>query len=300
LSIVNCIAQQDPQFSQHQFTKLYYNPGNAGAADAICATLLYRNQYTGFTGGGEPKTAMVTAEMPMDVLHGAIGISAHALDQLGAGNGLGVRAMYAYRTDLGPGRIGIGAGIGYLQQSLNGKKLIYNDAGDQSIPTNNASGGTYDLSLGIYFNTEKLHVGISTNHITENDLKITDSQTNINIKLARHYFFMAGYNIELSPSLSLRPAVLVKSDATEHQVDGNANLMIDNKFWVGAGYRLEDAIVLMAGMEIIPNLRLGYSYDLTTSEIKTVSSGTHEIALNYCLNVVRDVKRQFHRNVRFL
>jgi hypothetical protein len=86
----------------------------------------------------------------------------------------------------------------------------------------------------------------------------------------------------------------------ETQFDGDVNLMINNKFWIGAGYRVQDAFVLMAGLEIIPNLKLGYSYDLTTSQIGNYSSGTHEIALGYCFNPVKAVKRQFHRNVRFL
>ena len=51
-------AQQDPQFSHNMFTKLSVNPGVAGANEAICATLLYRNQWTGF--GGEPKTMLFT------------------------------------------------------------------------------------------------------------------------------------------------------------------------------------------------------------------------------------------------
>src|SRR5437868_1304689 len=95
--VLPALAQQDPQFSQHMFTKLYYNPGFAGANDAICGTLLYRNQWTGF--GGEPKTGMLTADMPMDALHGGIGLSVHALDMLGAGNSLNIKANYAYRTD---------------------------------------------------------------------------------------------------------------------------------------------------------------------------------------------------------
>ena len=53
------LAQQDPQFSQNMFAKLAVNPGFAGANDAICATLLYRNQWTGF--GGEPKTMLFTS-----------------------------------------------------------------------------------------------------------------------------------------------------------------------------------------------------------------------------------------------
>ena len=111
---------------------------------------------------------------------------------------------------------------------------------------------------------------------------------------------MAGYSLDLTSSLTLKPMVQLKSDAVSTQADINANLFINSRYWVGASYRLQDAIVLMAGLEIMPNLKLGYAYDLTTSEIKTYSSGTHEIMLGYCYKPVKVVKRQFHRNVRFL
>ncbi|CAN5699199.1 type IX secretion system membrane protein PorP/SprF [soil metagenome] len=287
-------SQQDPQFSQHMFTKLYYNPGFAGANDAICGTLLYRNQWTGF--GGEPKTAMLTADMPLDALHGGIGISVHALDKLGAGNSLNIKANYAYRADLGNGRIGIGLGLGYMQESLDGSKLIYNDDGDQNIPTGTQSGGSYDLSLGLYYNTDNLYVGLSSSHLTANELKVGDVTT----KLSRHYFLMAGYSYDITSTFTIKPAVMIKSDVVETQFDVNANLFINSKYWIGGAYRFQDAIVVMAGIELIPNLKLGYAYDITTSKIKTYSSGTHEIVLGYCMNVAKVVKRQFHRNVRFL
>jgi type IX secretion system PorP/SprF family membrane protein len=294
LFVVTGFAQQDPQVSQHMFTKLYYNPGFAGANDAICGTLLYRNQWTGF--GGEPKTAMLTADMPLDALHGGIGISLHALDNLGSGKSLNVKANYAYRADLGSGRIGIGIGIGYLQEVLDGGKLIYNDQGDQNIPTGTESGGTYDLSLGIYYHTDDLYVGLSSGHLTAQDLKVGE----INTVVERHYFLMAGYSYDINSTFTIKPAVKIKSDITENQFDVNANLYINSKYWIGGGYRFQDAIVAMAGIEIMPNLKLGYSYDITTSRLKTYSSGTHEIMLGYCMNVSKTVKRQFHRNVRFL
>jgi type IX secretion system PorP/SprF family membrane protein len=288
------VAQQDPQFSQHMFTKLYYNPGFAGANDAICGTLLYRNQWTGF--GGEPKTMLFLADMPIDALHGGVGLAVHALDNLGASNSLNVRGCYAYRTDLGAGRIAIGAAVGYMQESLNGNKLIYNDAGDQNIPSGNVSGGTYDLGLGIYYNTDVLYIGLASSHLTANDLKYGDITT----KIARHYFLQAGYSIDLTSSLALKPSLIAKTDAVETQFDINTNLMINNKYWVGASYRLQDAIIIMAGLEIMPNLKFGYSYDLTTSDIKSYSSGTHEIVIGYCFNPAKTIKRQFHRNVRSL
>jgi type IX secretion system PorP/SprF family membrane protein len=111
---------------------------------------------------------------------------------------------------------------------------------------------------------------------------------------------MAGYGLDLTSALTLKPMVQIKSDAVSTQFDFNANLLINNRFWVGGSYRIQDAIVLLAGIELIPNLKLGYSYDLTTSDIKTYSSGSHEIMLGYCYKPTKIIKRQFHRNVRFL
>jgi type IX secretion system PorP/SprF family membrane protein len=236
------------------------------------------------------------ADMPIDALHGGVGLAVHALDNLGASNSLNVRGCYAYRTDLGAGRIAIGAAVGYMQESLNGNKLIYNDAGDQNIPSGNVSGGTYDLGLGIYYNTDVLYIGLASSHLTANDLKYGDITT----KIARHYFLQAGYSIDLTSSLALKPSLIAKTDAVETQFDINTNLMINNKYWVGASYRLQDAIIIMAGLEIMPNLKFGYSYDLTTSDIKSYSSGTHEIVIGYCFNPAKTIKRQFHRNVRSL
>ena len=53
--------------------------------------------------------------------------------------------------------------------------------------------------------------------------------------------------------------------------------MINNRFWVGAGYRPCRICHRDGPLEIMPNLKLGYSYDYTTSDIRTYSSGTHEV-----------------------
>jgi len=289
-----CFGQQDVQFSQNMFTKLPTNAGYAGSSDAICGTLLYRNQWTGF--GGEPKSILATFDMPVDVLHGGVGLSITGFDQLGAEKNMNIRGAYAYRMDLGAGRLGIGVDFGYHQKSIDGSKFIMNDQGDINIPTNNVSGGTFDLGFGGYYNSEKLYVGLSALHLTAGDIKFD----NISTKIARHYYLMAGYSADLTSSLTLKPMIQVKSDAVSTQVDFNANLMINSRFWVGASYRIQDAIVAMAGLEIIPNLRLGYSYDFTTSDIKTYSSGSHEIMLGYCYKPTKKINRQYHRNVRFL
>jgi hypothetical protein len=48
------------------------------------------------------------------------------------------------------------------------------------------------------------------------------------------------------------------------------------------------------------NYRIGYSYDLTISNIKQHSSGSHEIMLGFCYNITPPKKITRYKNPRFL
>ena len=83
--------------------------------------------------------------------------------------------------------------------------------------------------------------------------------------------------------------------------------MYNNSFWVGVTYRMQDAIAPMLGYRFtnaanksIRGLKIGYSYDLTTSKIKGYSSGTHEVMLGYCFNPKKPKKITSYGNTRFL
>lgn len=289
-------AQQDPQYSQNMFTKLAVNPAHAGAYDAVCGTLLYRNQWTGW-GEGAPRTFLLMAEMPVPKLRGGLGLTVVS-DQLGYEKNIMARLAYAHKLYLGSGYLHLGLDAGLMQKSLDGTKLIYNDGGDPNIPLGSVSGSSMDFGFGAYYYNEKLYAGLSAAHLTEGEIK-TD---NVTTKLARHYYFMAGYDAEISPEIILKPSVLAKSEGTSTQIDANVTALLQNRFWLGFSYRFieQDAMVVMAGLEVTPNFKIGYSYDLTVTDIKSYSSGSHEIMLNYCFRIKAPVERQFHKNVRFL
>ena len=289
----NLFGQQDPQFSQNMYNKLYVNPAFAGASGGICGTLLYRNQWTGFDGA--PKTGVLSVDAAVKPLHGGLGLTVMAADELGFENTLMAKLAYAFRFNLASGELAIGVDAGFLRKSLDGD-FIFNDPGDNVIPTGSVSGSMIpDLGAGLYYNSDKLYVGASMSHITEGEIDYGDFKT----ELARHYYGMIGYRIDFSPSLALTPSVFVKNVASETQVDANANLMINERFWLGGSYRIDDAIIILAGINITPNLRLGYSYDITTSDLQDSSSGTHEVMLGYC-HYFKPKITPILRNVRFL
>jgi hypothetical protein len=96
----------------------------------------------------------------------------------------------------------------------------------------------------------------------------------------------------------------MKSDGTTTQFDITGTFLYNNMVWLGVSYRTEDAIAPLIGYQFKPNaksmLKLGYSYDVTTSNLKNYSSGSHEVMVNYCILLVKPPDTQIYRNVRFL
>ncbi|MFH1004018.1 MAG: type IX secretion system membrane protein PorP/SprF [Bacteroidota bacterium] len=295
-----CYAQQDPQFSQNMFIKLPINPGYAGTSGAICATTAYRTQWVGFPGA--PKTFFLSADMPVPIIYGGVGLIIMN-DKLGNYNFILARGAYSYHKIIGQtGLLGIGIDAGIFQASVADKWIPPQTPIDPRIPDDKVSKLTYDVGFGAYYRTNQLFVGLSFSHLPggANGLKAED----FDYKTARHYYVIAGYDFFLSSTFTLRPSAHVKSDAAITTFDINCNLLWNNMIWLGASYRLKDAIVPMVGFVHNPNqkstLKIGYSYDIGTSDLKTHHSNTHEILVNYCMKIIPKSKIQSHINPRFL
>ncbi|MBL4587323.1 MAG: type IX secretion system membrane protein PorP/SprF [Flavobacteriales bacterium] len=289
-------AQQDPQFSMNMFNKLYMNAGYAGSSGGICGTALHRQQWVGFDGA--PATTVLNVDGAVKALHGGVGLSILS-DKLGAQYSGGVKASYAYRLDLGPGTLGIGIEGGILFNTLDGSALNPIVDNDPNIVNSKASGIAPDLGFGLYYNTDKLYAGISANHLIGPTVKYESGSTISEYTVARNYYAMAGYNWDMSQTLTLNPAVFLKTDATSVQFDLNVRLHWKKMVWLGASYRLDDAVAIMAGVNI-KGFKVGYNYDISTSGLKGYNSGTHEVMLGYCYKLKSPVSNQRYRNVRFL
>ncbi len=299
-------AQQDPQFSQNMFNRVGTNPGAAGSNNSMCFTLLGRQQWTGFTGA--PKTVLASADMPVlqgSALHGGAGITIVA-DKQGFESNISGKIAYAYHLPIEKGKLGIGLELGAINYGLNGTWLAPDGTTggtDPSIPVGKLTKTVLDAGLGLYYTSEKLYAGISAAHLPASKIKSAVAGSTVTYDIARHYYITAGYNWALTPAITLRPNIFVKTDAASTQIDGNVNALFNNMFWVGASYRTTDAVVAMLGVQL-KGLKIGYSYDYTTSNLKKgkggASSGSHEIYLGYCLKQPDKTSIQRSRSVRFL
>jgi len=294
-------AQQDPQFTQYMFDRLSINPGVAGTTGQICATALLRQQWTGFEGA--PKTGLFNAHMPIKKISSGIGISVY-LDELGQQKSTFARLSYSYHVkNVFNGTLGIGLYAGMGSHTL-GRNWISHDpfVDDSSIPDNGASEGGFDLGAGLYYVGQNLWVGASVTHIPQTELK------DVSIMMSRHYWLQAGYDYKIGgdETYILQPSALVKSDANSTQLDLTGTLLYNKTVWLGVTYRTEDAIAALIGYQMAVGkqnpgmIRVGYSYDMTTSELKNYSSGSHEVMVNYCFNIVPRVFDFRYKHPRFL
>ena len=294
LSIVTITAQQDPQFSQNMFNKLANNPGFAGSRGVIATSVLHRSQWMGFAEGGaaiSTQNFSIDAELPF--LYGGVGLNI-VKDKIANFDNLGLQASYAYRTELGVGQIGMGMSVGMFQSGVDGSAFTPAEPGDDAIPTSSIKGSKLDIGAGIYYNTQDVYVGISSSHMTEPVVEWSDGTQ---YPLARHYFLIAGYYHELNPVLSLNPSIYLKSDGATSQLDINTNLIYNNKMWGGVSYRLDEGVILLAGMNVNEDLRFGLAYDVT---MMNPLGNSLEVMLgyNFKINTTKAISK--YKSPRFL
>ena len=303
-------AQQDVQWTQNMFNQLSINPGSTGHNGGICATFLTRSQWMGFD--GRPQTHLFSADARLSK-HG-IGLTVFQ-DKLGIESSLIAKLSYAYHLNLGPGELGIGLDVGMVSKSFGDEFVAIDDyTQDPSIPNEESSAITFDAGFGLFYSIKnKMYVGISTLHIPQQELKAaangnTDSlgaTGALSYAQSLHYYITAGYDWDLSGGAQkwvLKPSILAKTDASSTQLDINALIVYNKLVWGGVSYRIQDAIAALAGVNIpqVPGLKLGVSYDVTTSALGDHSSGSLEFMIKYCTDIIKPPKREVYHSVRFL
>lgn len=307
---ITTYAQQEPQITHFMFNKLSYNPGFAGVRDAICLNGLARQQWVGFTDGDDkvfPQTNIFSIDAPIRRINSGVGLM-FMTDKIGFEENLQVRLNYSYHFNLGIGRMAIGASAGFLNKTIDFSKFSPLDPSDPVIiSAGQESDMLLDFGFGAYYNVPDLfYVGISSSQLTEADFSAT-MMDDSPYSLSRHYYLTGGYYFRLpDPSWVINPNVLVKSDFGSTQFDLNVLGIYNNKIWGGMTFRANDAVAFMVGAypfegENVSNLKAGYSYDVTTSQLGRGgrSGGSHEIFINYCFRIEIERPEFSYSNPRY-
>ncbi|KAA5545662.1 PorP/SprF family type IX secretion system membrane protein [Adhaeribacter rhizoryzae] len=282
------LAQQLPQFSHYGFNGMYLSPGYAGITGQAELNGLFRYQWAGYQGsfdaGGAPRTGLFSLSLPVNALRGGVGAYV-VQDQLGATKMTNVALSYSQHIKIGAGKLGIGVQGGMMR--IRKGEYRANDPGDPSVPENSAD-RKFDAGAGIWYHSEKFYFGAGINNLLRSKYVFEDSlgvetPDAGNITAENHLHVTGGYNYEVNPGLVLTPTAIVKYDFNKISFEGGVRGTFNQKFWLGAGYRYQEAITGMAGAYLLKDntLRLGYGLDLTNFGVEAKARTSHEIMLSY-------------------
>ncbi|MES2826862.1 MAG: type IX secretion system membrane protein PorP/SprF [Bacteroidota bacterium] len=273
-------AQQDAMYTQYMFNTLAINPAYAGSRNVTSATVLFRNQWTGIDGA--PRTGTLTLDAP--ILDKRIGVGLQLFtDKLGVtqSNGAVVSGAYRIRMDEGTLAFGIQGNINQFRSDYNNVNLNTNTY-DPAFAYN-VNKILFNFGTGVYYNSDRFFVGLSVQDIVKN--RLTDYSSNnsdFRNTQAMHVFFSSGYVFTLSDDFKFKPSFLVKGvKGAPIEADINATLWIKDIVGIGAQYRTSADVAGLIEIQATPQLRLGYSYDYSTTALRNFNSGSHEIMLRY-------------------
>lgn len=272
-------AQQYPMLSQYMFNKLLINPAYAGSKGVVSSAILYRNQWSGFTGAPTTQSAGIHGMLKND----KVGLGMQVVnDHIGITNQTDIYGNYAYHLPMPQGKLSLGLrfGLSFLSAKLSELNIV--DQGDQVYELNTQNNILPNFGFGAYYYQSKFYAGLSMPYLLDYDpLKQFSFEEKENLhKLTRHYFINSGYVFDFSREFKLKPSILLKYvSGSPVQVDINVNALLSEILWVGVSYRSGDAVLGILEFQINDKFRIGYAYDYTLSEINSVSSGSHEIML---------------------
>ncbi len=275
-------AQQQIMFTQYMFNQSFLNPAYTGIHDGVSISAIAREQWLGFEGA--PNTQLLS-------IHSPIGFSPVSLggmvvrDQIGATTQYGAYFSYAYRIRMSNGtKLSLGVQGNMTQYS----QRFSTDAGaDPTLAGANQTVYRPNFGTGVMWHADRFYVGLGVPHILNQafDPNNPDSDSD----LIRHYFLSAGYVFGINEQFLIKPNFLLKAvDGAPLQVDMNVNVLLRKILWVGLSYRSLDSFDAVVQLQVGPRLQVGYGFDFfTTTELSQVNSGSHELMLNYVIQLPR-------------
>ena len=316
------MAQQRPHYTQYVLNNFILNPALSGIENYVDLKLSTRDQWSGLNGAprtsylsihgpigkSDYRTSSTSFQVPGEnprgryywenytaaEPHHGIGFSV-INDKTGSYNRFTSTVSYAYHIGLSPTtNLSAGFAAGISKVSIDRTMHDFNGTGDPIDPaTGSAISGELfkirpDLSAGLYLYSRDFFIGLAVQQVIPQKLQfVDDAAFETTGKLVPHIFLNAGYRFLLTDDINAIPSIMVKyisaSSKNDFQPEANVKFQYRDLMWVGGSYRHQDGYAAMLGLNISNTFNIGYAYDFTTTNLNTVSRGTHELMIGFLL-----------------
>lgn len=293
-------SQQDPQYTQYMYNQSIINPAYASNdLDVINLGAMNRSQWISTVGAPKTYTFFVHAPLSEKIQVGLSFITDNIGDGILRENN--VYADFAYVLQVGESQklsLGLKAGFTNFQTNFSGFKLpdglLINDEA-----FNNQNRILPNFGVGAFYFTDDYYIGLSApNFLKSKQIEQKKGQNRLGAEEI-HFFLTAGYVYKLNNQFKIKPSIMAKAvKGSPITLDTSINVLFNNKFEGGVSYRLNDSFSGMVNFRATNNLRIGYAYDYTTSNLGNFNSGTHEIMLLFDLYLI-EFKKGYDKSPRF-
>lgn len=282
ISIERAFSQADISLSTHWFNRGSYNPASIARTDYIYLFSNVRAQWTNIDGA--PKVLNIQASDYIHSLRSAFGLSLVS-DQIGLTQTINPMFTYAFRisneTDWS---VSMGISAGIFSRSINGSLFNPVTVIDPSLLYKTENVSNPDANLGAEFQNKNFVIGLSTTHLFS-----IGKPDNLFLNTNHRYVYFIYKNTDLELfNYDAGLMAVNRNNLTVLEVNGVIHLkkqnglsnMSNEMLDLGVSYRTSNQLSLMFGINISPNLKVGYAYDQSFIPGYNQNS-TNEIILNY-------------------
>ena len=274
-------SQKEPQYTQYMYNIGSFNPAYVGTTETPEIAGLYRAQWLDIPGA--PRTIRFGTNIPLSNEKMGLGFNVIS-DQLGPSTQTYVDVAYSYQFNISENAklsFGMDAGGSFL--NVDFAKGTFKNPGEPILDRQKINEFYPTVGAGMFLYEDEIwYLGVSIPNFLTDGIYNDDVATIVEDKI--QFNFIGGYVFDFSDNLKFKPAVLANLiSGSPVNLNISGNFLINDRFTLGASYRLDNAVSGLAGFQISSSMFLGYSYDYNTNPLGEFNSGSHEVILKFYL-----------------
>lgn len=277
-------AQQDAQFTQYMYNTLSINPAYAGTRGVLSATGVFRSQWVGLDGAPNSQTFNIHTPYKYGLGLGFSIIN----DEIGNGTNQDTYFDLAvsYTVPVSEtAKLAFGLKGGGHSLNIDFNQLRnYSSADMPMIEPAIDNKFSPNFGAGVYLHTPRYYAGLSVPNFFATEHFQSSGSSRFVAEERMNIYLMGGAVYDLGTEFKVKPAFLLKAvSGAPLQADISANLFFQERFSIGAAYRLSAAVSGLFSYQLTNQLMLGVAYDWETAQLGSTAfnNGSVELFLRY-------------------
>ncbi len=299
---ISDLKAQDASFSQNYASPLYLSPSFTGLTEGSRFSLHYRDQWPGIP--GTYRTMSFAFDHYLSDFNSGIGAQFYRDDSgRGALVSQNFGVLYAYEIYIS-NNVMVRPGIQFkwMQSFIDPTKGTTDNLYDKAtgdlvtgggLTVNRDKTNNFDAAASLMIYSNFYWGGVTVDHLVKNNVGFTDIASNVDMKITAFgggkWVYKEGRRV---PDQSISFAFNYRMQGDFSQLD-LGTYWVYNPIEVGLWYRGMpssnqeglgniDAIIAILGLHL-GQTRLGYSFDLTLSDLAGNTGGSHEFSIMYTI-----------------